>query len=62
MCQLERYVARLKDERAVLEWLLEQLETESGVSGEGIQSTPEWVEQVKLRLAKIDTFLNAVEG
>jgi hypothetical protein len=52
----------LKDERAVLEWLLEQLETESGVSGEGIQSTPEWVEQVKLRLAKIDTFLNAVEG
>jgi hypothetical protein len=47
----------LKDERAVLEWLLEQLETESGVSGEGIQSTPEWVEQVESwDIRKIRTF------
>jgi hypothetical protein len=59
---LERYVTRLKDERSTLKWLLDQLETESAISGEGIQSTPEWIDQVKIRLAKIDTFLKAAEG
>jgi hypothetical protein len=59
---LERYVARLKDERATLQWLLDQLETENALWGEEVQSTPEWVDQVKVRLAKIDTFLKAVES
>jgi hypothetical protein len=58
---LERYVARLKDERSVLDRLLHQLEADGPLSGKQIQSTLHWVEQVRLRLAEIDAFLKAVE-
>ena len=50
-----------EDERATLERLLEELGTENAVWDGGIESTGEWIKQVKVRLAEIETFLKAVE-
>jgi hypothetical protein len=62
MTALERYVARLKEEREVLEKVLEDLESEAAASDDGIDGTASWIEQVKLKLAKIDVFLKAAES
>ena len=59
---LERYVARLKEERDVLDRLLHQLEVESTIADKQIRSTSEWIEQVRLRIAEIDDFLAAIES
>ena len=59
---LERYVARLKEERDVLDRLLHQLEADSTIADKQIRSTSEWIEQVRLRIAEIDDFLAAMES
>jgi hypothetical protein len=58
---LERYVARLKDERAVLQNVLDRLEAEDAASEQTIPGTEQWIKQITVRLAAIDTFLKAVE-
>jgi hypothetical protein len=55
-------VARLKDERAALESILEELETDDSVPEGAIRNTEQWIEQLRTRLAAIDTFLKAVES
>jgi hypothetical protein len=62
MCFLKRYVARLKDEWVTLHKLLDELETEQELTAKRVRGTDEWIAQVKLRLAEIDTFLKAAES